>query len=164
MRKRSLALIAVTIVAGGCHVLTQITHSAFLSKFSLEKSVRQIAYRGINNSPGSTARIGGDIAIGAGSISPRAAAASLSSSTAVMINKDGDDKFVESELLEALTSQIKKEIEDSKAIVTGSGNPTANAFYFEYKNDKINGRISIAGSRSRAGEYYLLSAKVDENW
>ena len=139
----------------------RIPQSAFLSKFSLERSVKQTAYKGLNNSPGPGATIGGDLVIGGGTIGPRGTKASLSSATAFMINQEGDNRFIESELMEALTSQIKKEIEDNHASITGIGRPASNEFYVEYKDGSVDGRITISGSP--AEEYYVLRAKVDES-
>lgn len=136
-----------------------IPQSAFLSKFSLERSVKQTAYKGINNSPGPGGRIGGESGIG-GTIGPRGTKVDLSSTTAFMTNQEGDNKFNESEFMEALASQIKKEIEENRCSITASGSPALNEFYSEYKDGNIKGRITISGSGR--GEYYVLRANVDE--
>lgn len=161
MKRTSLALIALTAMAGGCHLLMRIPQSPFLSKFSLERTVEQTAYKGINKSPGPGARIGGDVGMGGGTMGTRGTKASLSSATAFMINQEGDNRFIESEFMEALTAQIKKEIEDNHATITGIGRPASNEFYVEYKDGSVTGRITISGSPTV--EYYVLRAKVDES-
>lgn len=163
MRIRSilLMLIALTTMAGGCHTLMHIPQSSFLSKFSLERSVKQIAYKGINNSPGPGGRIGGGSGIGGGTIGPGGNKAGLSSTTAFMINQEGDNRFIESEFMEALASQIKKEIEESHANITGSASPAPNEFYVDYKDGNIKGRITISGSAR--GQSYVLKANVEES-
>lgn len=77
-----------------------------------------------------------------------------------MINQDGENKFNESEFMEALTSQLKKEIEENSGRITGSGSPSSNEFYINYKDGNINGRITISGSDR--GQPYVLNANVDE--
>lgn len=142
-------------------MLMHIPQSAFLSKFSLERSVEQTAYKGINNPPGPSATLGGDIVISGGTIAPGGTKAGLSSATAFMTNLEGDNNFNESELMEALSAQIKKEIETNHANITGSGSPASNEFYVEYKDGSVTGRITISGSPTV--EYYVLKAKVDES-
>ena len=161
MKRTLLALMLVAVFVGGCHLLVHIPQSAFLSRFSLERSVEQIAYKGVNKSPGPGARIGGDVGMGGGTMGARGAKASLSSATAFMINQEGDNRFIESEFMEALTAQIKKEIEDNQATITGIGRPASSEFYVEYKDGSVSGRITISGSA--AEEYYVLRAKVDES-
>jgi hypothetical protein len=161
--KRLIALIAFTTVAGGCQLLKRVPQSAFLSRFSLDRSVKQTAYKGINNSGGSSATLGGDVGMGGGTLGPRGAKASLSSATAFTINQDGDNKFMESEFMQALASQVKKEIEDNHASVTGSGTQAGNEFYVEYKVGRTKGRITISGSVATAEAYYIVRAKVDES-
>ena len=148
MRRSSILLmiIALPTMGGGCHAIMNISQSSFLSKFSLERSVKQTAYKGINNAPGPGGRIGGESGIGGRTIEPRATKAGLSSTTGFMINEEGDNRFIESEFMESLTSRIKKEIQESDANVTGSGRPASNELYFDYKNGNINGRITISGS------------------
>jgi hypothetical protein len=162
MQTRLLALIALLTMAGGCHLLKRVPQSAFLSSFSLDRSVKQTAYKGINNSGGSSATLGGDVGMGGGTLGPRGAKASLCSATAFMINQDGDNKFMESEFMQALASQIKKEIEDNHASVTGIGPQPLNEFYVEYKDGTTKGRITISGSVATAEEYYIVRARVDE--
>lgn len=79
-----------------------------------------------------------------------------------MIHQEGDNKFNEGEFIRALTSQIRKEIEETRGSITGSGSPTSNEFYVDYKDENIRGRITISGS-GRGEYYYTLTAKVDES-
>lgn len=142
-----------------------IPQSTFLSKFSLERSVKQISYKGVDNTSERDGRrvavAGGSSGMGSGYIGKRGTNAHLSATTAFRICQEGDNKFIESEFMEALASQIKKEIQESRAIIAGSGSPTSNEFYVEYKDGNINGRITISGSQQ--GEYYVLNANVDES-
>lgn len=63
--------------------------------------------------------------------------------------------------MEALASQIKKEIEESHANITGSASPAPNEFYVDYKDGNIKGRITISGSAR--GQSYVLKANVEES-
>lgn len=157
MKRSLLVLAAVTIVGGGCRTLMQ---SAFLSGFRLDRTVKATAYKGIDSTR--AADVGGSIGGSAGGIGPRGANVhSSSTSTAgFMIYEEGEKKFNESEFIEALASQIKKEIEESHANITGSASPASNEFYVDYTEGKIKGRITISGSTS--GRSYLLKANVDE--
>ena len=157
LRSILLTLIALTTIAGGCNTLEHIPQSSFLSKFSLERSVKQTAYKGINHSQGPGGSIGG---ISGGTSEVGGNRASLSSSTAFMIYQEGVNRFIESEFMEALASQTRKEIEERGASITGSGSPAPNEFYVDYKDGKINGRITILGSAR--GQFYVLDANVNE--
>jgi hypothetical protein len=161
MKKRLLALVAFIILAEGCHMTRHIPTSSFLSMFSLERSAKDTAYKGIHNSPGPGGSIGGASGIGGGTIGPRGTKAGLSSFTGFMINEVGENTFKESEFMEGLASQIRKEIEDNHANITGSGGPTSNGFYVDYKDENIKGRITISGSVR--GQVYLLKANVEES-
>ena len=154
-------IIALAAATGGCHTLMHVPQSSFLSKFSLEKSVKQTAYKGINHSPGPGGSIGGGSGIGGGTSGPHGTKAGLSSTTGFMINQEGDNKFNESEFIEALTSQIKREIGESRASITGSGNPAPNESYVDYKDGNINGRITVSGSAQ--GRAYVVQANVEES-
>lgn len=161
IRSILLTLIPLTTIAGGCNTLKHIPQSSFLSKFSLERSVKQTAYKGINHSQGPGGSIGGASGISGGTSEVGGNRASLSSSTDFMIYQEGVNRFIESEFMEALASQTKKEIEESRASITGSGSPAPNEFYVDYKDGKINGRITISGSAR--GQFYVLDANVDES-
>src|SRR5580765_3561284 len=154
MKRTLLVLVAVTMFCAGCRMFAHMQQSAFLSKFMLDRSVKATAYKGIDSSrgPGGGGGIGGTT----GGIGPSGASVhSLSTSTVgFTIKEEGENKFNESEFIEALTSQIKKEIEESHASVTGSGSPTSNEVYIDYKDGNIKGRITISGSGS--GQYYVL--------
>jgi hypothetical protein len=78
-----------------------------------------------------------------------------------MIRHEGENKFEESEFIGALAAQVKKEIEESHANITASGNPASNEFYVDYADGNIRGRITISGSAS--GQSYVLKANLDES-
>lgn len=161
MKTTLLALMAATVFGGGCRTLVQMQQSAFLSRFMLDSSVKATAYKGIDftRGPGGSSGIGG----ATGGIGPggRDVHSSSTSTTGFMINEEGENKFTESEFIEALTSQIKKEIEESRGNITGSGSPASSEFYVDYKDGNIKGRITISGSAS--GQFYVLKANVDES-
>ena len=93
--------------------------------------MKATAYKGIDSAhgPGGSSGLGGST----GGIGPgRADVHSSSTSTAgFTINQEGANKFNESEFIEALASQIKKEIEESRASITASGGPASNEFYID---------------------------------
>lgn len=142
-------------------MFAHMQQSDFFSRFVVDKSVKATAYKGINatRGPGGGGGIGGTVGgIGPGGADVRSSA---TSSTGFMIIEEGDNKFEESEFIEALSSRIKKEIEESNASITGSGHPTSNEFYFDYKDGKIKGRITISGSTT--GPVYTVQANVAES-
>jgi len=96
-------------------MFVHMQQSAFFSKFMLDRSVKATAYKGIDSAHGSAG--GGSLGGITGGIGPgRADVHSSSTSTAgFTINLQGANKFNESEFIEALASQIKKEIEESHA-------------------------------------------------
>ncbi|MEK6407179.1 MAG: hypothetical protein AABN34_09470 [Acidobacteriota bacterium] len=159
MKRTVLVLIPIAMVVG-CQRPVHISQSTFLSKFSLERSAKQTGYKGINNFPGPGGSIGGSSGLGGGTTGPQGTRWQQSSTTGFMINQDGENKFNESEFMEALTSQLKKEIEENSGRITGSGSPSSNEFYINYKDGNINGRITISGSGR--GQPYVLNANVDE--
>lgn len=81
-----------------------------------------------------------------------------SSATGFMIN---EDSFDEREFMEALKSQIKKEIEASGGSIMASDSPQSNEFYFDYKSGSTEGRITVSGVRQ--GSYYSLKSSVYES-
>src|SRR6266446_8637243 len=161
MKRTVLVLAAVTLLGGGCRMFVHMQQSAFFSKFMLDRSVKATAYKDIDSAHG----VGGGSGLGGttGGIGPgRADVHSSATSTASFtINQEGANKFNESEFIEALASQIKKEIEEWHASITGSGGPTSNEFYVDYKDGDIKRRITISGSVR--GQVYLLKANVDES-
>jgi len=161
MKRTLLVLAAVTLLGGGCRMFVHMQQSAFFSKFMLDRSVKATAYKGIDSAHGSAG--GGSLGGITGGIGPgRADVHSSSTSTAgFTINLQGANKFNESEFIEALASQIKKEIEESHASITGSGSPASNEFYFDYKDGNIKGRITISGSAT--GQSYALKGNLDES-
>jgi hypothetical protein len=164
MKRTLIALAAVAMFGAGCRMLVHMQQSAFFSRFVLDKSVKATAYKGIDSArgPGGGGGIGGGIGGTTGGIGPGGAHVNTSSTSTdgFTINLEGENKFKESEFMEALASQIKKEIEESHAGITGSGNPASNEFYFDYKDGNIKGRITVSGSAS--GQSYVLKANLDE--
>lgn len=161
MKRTLLVLAAVTLLGGGCRMFVHMQQSAFFSRFVLDRSAKATAYKGIGSAhgPGGSSGLGGATGgIGPGRTDVHSSATSTAGFT---INQEGANKFNESEFIEALTSQIKKEIEESHASITGSGSPTSNEFYIDYMDGNIKGRITISGSDS--GQYYVLKANVDES-
>jgi hypothetical protein len=60
-----------------------------------------------------------------------------------------------------IRSQLKKEIGENHASVIASGNTAPNAFYIDYKDGDIKGRITISGSAKRRS--YLLAQLTESN-
>ena len=161
MKRTLLVLAAVTVIDGGCRMFVPLHQSAFFSRFVLDSSVKATAYKGIDTAHGAGG--GGGLGGTTGGIGPgRADVHSSATSTAgFTITQEGANKFNESEFIEALASQIKKEIEDSHASITGSGSPASNEFYVDYKDGNIKGRITISGSAT--GQSYVLKGNIDES-
>jgi len=161
MMRTGLVLAAIALFGGGCRLLAHMQQSAFLSRFMLDRSVKATAYKGMDSTRGAGG--GGGIGGSTGGTGSRGADVhSSSTSTAgFTMTEEGENKFNETEFIEALASRIKKEIEDSHASITGRGSPAPNEFYFDYKDGNIKGRITISGSAR--GQTYVLKANVDES-
>jgi hypothetical protein len=157
--KRALLVLVFAMFAGGCHLFAHASQSTFLSRFSLERSAKQTDYKGIDSSrgPGGESGMGGGIS----RIGQPGTSYHQSTTTGFAIHQEGDNKFNEGEFIRALTTQIRKEIEENRGSITGSGSPTSNEFYVDYKDGNIKGRISISGSAS--GQSYVLKANIDES-
>jgi len=165
MMRAWFLLVTVAMFGGGCGMFAKMQQSVFFSKFRLDKSVDATDYKGIAKPghPGPGGGIGGGSGytsggIGAGGMDVKS---SSTSSHSVFIIEEGDNKFEEREFIEALSSRIKKEIEESRASITGSGNPAPNEFYVDYKDGGIKGRITISGEDQGRG--YVLKATIDES-
>ena len=50
--KRTLLVLVLAMFGGGCHLFAHVSQSTFLSRFSLERSPKQTAYKGIDSSRG----------------------------------------------------------------------------------------------------------------
>lgn len=143
-------------------MLANMQQSVFLSRFVLDRSVKATAYKGIDSTRG-PGGAGGSIGGSTGKLGPRGADVhSSSTSTAgFTMAEEGENKFDENEFFNVLASQIRKEIEESHALITRSGSPSPNEFYVDYTDGNIKGRITISGSAR--GETYSLKANVDES-
>jgi hypothetical protein len=161
MKRTLLVLAAVAMFGGGCRMLAHMQQSAFFSRFVLDRSVKATDYKGIDSTRGAGG--GGGIGGTTGGIGPGGADvhSSSTSTASFTMKEEGENKFKESEFIDALASQIKKEIEESRASITGSGSPASSEFYVDYKDGNIKGRITISGSAS--GQSYVLKANVDES-
>jgi hypothetical protein len=161
MKRMLLVLSAVALVCGGCRMFVHMQQSAFFSRFVLDRSVKATAYKAMGSAygPGGSSGLGG----ATGGIGPgRADVHSSSTSTAgFTIKEEGENKFNESEFIEALAAQIKKEIEESSASITGTGGAAPNKFFVDYKDGNIKGRITISGSAT--GQVYAVQANIDES-
>ena len=160
--KRTACLSSIRHVGGGMPYFPIIYSKTpfFLSSFSgIGEGDCLQRHRQLSGPVRRWSGIGGTIGgIGPGGADPNR---SITTTTGFMINQEGDNRFIESEFMEALTAQIKKEIEDNHATITGIGRPASNEFYVEYKDGNIKGRITISGSAS--GQSYVLKANVDES-
>ena len=165
MMRAGFLLVTVAMFGGGCGMFAKMQQSVFFSKFRLDKSVDATAYKGIAKpgDAGPGGGIGGGTGytsggIGAGGMDVKS---SSTSSTSFAIIEEGDNKFEEREFIEALSSRIKKEIEESRASITGGGNPASNEFYVDYKDGGFKGRITVSGDARGSG--YVLKATIDES-
>ncbi len=161
MKRTVFVMAAAAVTGGGCGMFAHMHQSAFLSRFMLARSVKAIAYKGIDRTrgPGGGGGMGGS----AGGIGPGGThVKSSSTSTAgFTINLEGENKFKESEFMEALAAQIKREIEESRASITATGSASPNGFFVDYRDGNINGRITISGSAT--GQVYAAQANVEES-
>jgi len=159
MKGSVLLLAAVIAFGGGCRALMHMQQSSFASRFMLDKSVKATAYKGIDSTG---VGAGGTLGGSTGGIGPggRDVHTSFTSASGFTIREEGEDKFNEIEFLGELASQIRKEIAENHASITGSGTPASNEFYLEYSDGDIKGRITIVGSAR--GKAYSVRANVDE--
>ena len=81
-------------------------------------------------------------------------------SLACLVTESGDHRFDEAAFLRDLQVEARKEIESSGAAIVGNETANTRDFSIDYQDKGHKGRISIAGSRQ--GQYYSLSATIDE--
>lgn len=161
MKSTLFVLGVLTMFGPGCRMFAHMQQSRFFSRFVLDRTVKASGYKGIDfrNGAGGGGGIGGTTgAIGSRGTDVQSSSTSTAGFT---LNELGGDPFNEDEFIEALASQIKKEIVESNADITAGGRTSSNEFYFDYHERNIRGRISISGSAT--GQSYLLKATVDES-
>ena len=152
----NVAFVVMPLLAIACMSVFQ---SSFYSAFSLKELVqRNQSNSGLNCSGSRGAGGGGGgIATGAGGLG---GGSSFSKGEGYTCQISDTDQFNEAKFIQALKESVEKDLDASKAKITGSKNPDATRFSIDYTVGKTAGHVEISGTRS-AG-YYSLQAQLDE--
>ena len=154
-----MAALAFTILLGtGYVVFMNSIQSTFFSQFSLRKLVEKNKSRsGLICSAGGMGGVGG----GGGGAGGREFRHYKGEAFSCQIKRNEGERFNEEELIGSIKEDIEQDITASGAKITERGNPDTSSFYFVYRLENIQGRVSISGKKVR-DEYYSLKADLEE--
>ena len=158
--KRCLLLLVLLLNLVGCKSLSQAamqaSQSAFLSQFSLSKTLARV------NAPGldcSRFGEGGGIGGSAGGIPSGHDSHSQSDSTVCSIERP--EQFDEARFIESLKTEIEAQIKSTGAQIKRSTLSGRTGFQIEYVDGKISGLAEIFGGRYQ--NTYAVTTKIEEN-
>src|SRR5688572_27378142 len=143
------------LLMSGCASVMHLSSSSFLSNFSLEELVKK------NRSPSGMICARGGLGGGGNSISSVGRAKSSNNKSSSFSCQVSDRAFDEIALLGSLKADVEQAITRSGAKIVNRGSSDPTAFYFEYSERDVLGRITIEGKKSGAN-YYSLVAKLEE--
>ena len=154
-----LLVILLNLAAIGCKSLTstaiKASQSAFLTQFSLHKTVANINAPGLDCSKfGEGGGIGGS-AGGVGSDS-----VSHNQSYTIFCEIEGSGQFQEAGLIQSLKSEIDRKIQSAGAQIQGSTTSSNRGFQIEYVEGKIHGKVEMLGEKKES--YYIVTVNVEE--
>jgi len=142
------------LINAGCSSLSK---SKIYKSFSLQSTASKIAYKSIDCSKGS----GGDGIDAEGFELGRGGTGNTRpSSIRCDVIEKGNKEFSESDFIDALLSEVKKEIRGSGGTMTGSSRPSLSDFIVDYEVKGRRGKINVSGKRS--GSSYNLTSEISE--
>ena len=158
--KRCLLLLVLLLNLAGCKSLArsaiQASQSAFLSQFSLPKTLAKVNAPGLDCSKfGEGGGIGGSTGgIGSGHVSH-------SQSYSAFCGIERPEQFQEASFIQSLKTEIERQLQSSGAQIKGSSLSGSNGFEIEYAEGKIHGKAEISGQRQESN--YIVTTKIEEN-
>jgi hypothetical protein len=143
-------LIAGVIINAGCGSLSK---STIFESFSLQNIVSKTGYKYIDCS-----KAAGDDFAAEGSGIGKGGTVSVRPSTiqCEVINKG----FSETDLFDALLSEVEKEIKVNGGTITSKGRPSVNNLIVDYEVNGRQGKINISGKPP--GSSYELTSEIRE--
>ena len=156
-----IAALALTILLCASYVVfMKPTESTFFSQFSLQKLVEKNKSRaGRICAAGGMGGVGGGG--GGGGAGGREVRHYKGEAFSCQVKTTEGERFNEEELIASIKEDIEKDISASAAKIIERGNPDTGSFYFVYRLDCIQGRVTISGKKVR-DEYYSLKADLEE--
>jgi TonB family protein len=130
----------------------------FFSQFSLRELVAENkTHAGLICSAGGT----GGIAGGGGGGGSRGFSQIKAETFSCQIKAGEGEQFNDEEFIASIKDDVEKAITASGLKITDRGSPEAGSFYFAYRLENIEGRVSISGRKLR-DDYYTLKADLEE--
>ena len=139
----------------GCNSLLK---SKTYKGFSLQNIASKTAYKSIDCSKGT----GGDGIDAEGfELGKEGTGNTRPSSIRCEVIEKGNMEFSESDFIDALLSEVEKEIRGSGGTMTGSSRPSLSNFIVDYEVKGRQGKINVSGKRD--GSSYNLTSEITES-
>jgi hypothetical protein len=154
--KRMLLLfvLLLNIVTAGCNTRADIqaSRSAFLSQFSLQKTLANLNAPGLDCSgaSGDSSAVG---AVGSSGVSNRR-------SESRFCGIERADEFEAAGFIQRLKAEIERQIQATGGQVQGSSPSGSTGFHIEYVLGKSQGKIEISGESQSSA--YMVTTKIEE--
>jgi hypothetical protein len=154
-----IASLALVVLFGtGYEAFMSPLQSRFFPQFSLRESVAQNkTHEGLICAAGGS----GGVAGGGGGAGGRGFHQIKSETFSCQIKPNEVERFNDEEFIASIKDDVEKAIAASGLKITDRGSPEAGSFYFAYRLENIEGRVSISGKRVR-DDYYSLKADLEE--
>jgi len=142
------------LINAGC---SSLSNSKIYKSFSLQSIASKIAYKSIDCSKGAS---GDGIDAEGFELGRGGTGNTRSSSIRCDVIEKGNKEFSESDFIDALLSEVKKEIRGSGGMMTGSSRPSLSDFIVDYEVKGRQGKIKVSGKRSDSS--YNLASEISE--
>lgn len=147
-------ILTAGLINAGC---TSLSKSNIFTSFSLQSIASKTAYKAIDCSKGT----GGDGISAEGSGLGIGGTDNMQlSSISCEVIEVGNNRFSESNFIDALLREVEKEIKVSGGTVTGSSRPGLSNFIVDYQVKGRQGKINVSGKRN--GLSYNLTSEISE--
>jgi hypothetical protein len=143
------------VMNAGCSSLSK---SNIFDSFSLQDTAIKAAYKNIDCAKGA----GGDDAfsIEVSRAGSKGTSSERPSTIQCEVIESGSNRFSETDLFDALLSEVKKKIKVNGGTSTSSSRPTLNNLVVDYEVNGRQGKIHISGRRN--GSIYELTSEIRE--
>ena len=142
------------VMNAGC---SSLSNSNIFERFSLQSIASKTSYKNIDCSKAT----GGDAVDAEGSEFGRGGTGSLRPSTIrCEVIEAGNKGFSETDFIDALLSEVEKEIKVSGGTMTGRSRPSLSNFVVDYEVRGRQGKINVSGKRNDSS--YDLTSEIRE--
>lgn len=147
-------ILTVGIMNAGCSSLSK---SNIFKSFSLQSVASKTTHKTIDCSKGT----GGDGIDAEGGAFGRGGTGNIQlSSIRCEIIEVGNNVFSETDFIDALLSEVKKEIKVGGGTMTGSSRSSLSNFIVDYEVEGRQGKINVSGKRNDSS--YTLTSEIRE--